>query len=62
MTGVQTCALPILLARIDGKSPVEYLTDDAPRDQVRRFTAPLIGKPAPTLAAIRAGWARVVDK
>ena len=30
----------LLLARVDGKSPVEYLTDDAQRDIVRRTRAP----------------------
>jgi aminoglycoside phosphotransferase (APT) family kinase protein len=48
----------LMLARIDGKSPVEYITEDAPRDQVRRFTSPLIQTPPATLAEIRARWAR----
>lgn len=30
------------LARVDGKSPVEYLTDESMRDAVRRFTAALL--------------------
>lgn len=32
----------VLLARIDGKSPVEYITDDLARDRVRRLAAVLI--------------------
>ena len=50
----------LLLARIDGKSPVEYLTDDAPKDIARRFAAPLIRNPANRLDVIRSGWARAV--
>ncbi len=41
----------LMLARIDGKSPVEYL--DAPtRTRVRRAAIPLITDPAPTLSAL----------
>jgi 5-methylthioribose kinase len=36
------------LARIDGKSPVEYLTDDSQRDAVRCFTAALLRDPPST--------------
>ena len=47
----------LLLARIDGKSPVEYITDESTRATVRSFAIPLIGTPANTLAAIRGGCA-----
>ena len=44
--------LPMLmLARIDGKSPVEYLSE-AQRTKIRAATLPLIGAPAPNLAAL----------
>jgi aminoglycoside phosphotransferase (APT) family kinase protein len=46
----------LLLARVDGKSPVEYLTEEAQRDAVRRAARPLIEQPPPTLAAVRAAW------
>jgi aminoglycoside phosphotransferase (APT) family kinase protein len=51
--------LPVLfLARVDGKSPVEYLTDARDRDLVRRTALELIarriGHPAEVLAAWRA--------
>jgi aminoglycoside phosphotransferase (APT) family kinase protein len=50
--------LPALtLARIDGKSPVEYVTDEGVKTGVRRFTAPLILAPASAPADIRALWA-----
>jgi aminoglycoside phosphotransferase (APT) family kinase protein len=47
----------LFLARIDGKSPVEYVADDADRDRVRATALPLIAEPPPTLAAIRSAWA-----
>jgi 5-methylthioribose kinase len=50
--------LPALfLARIDGKSPVEYLTEEGEKNQVRAAALPLIAKPPRTLAAIRNAWA-----
>jgi hypothetical protein len=42
----------LMLARIDGKSPVEYLTDAGEKDMVRRFAVPLIERPAERLADI----------
>ena len=39
----------LLLARIDGKSPVEYL-DDGERDHVRRIAVPLVANPPARLA------------
>jgi len=50
----------LLLARIDGKSPVEYIADDAPRNLARSFAIPLIRDPVRGLDTIRAGWARAV--
>jgi aminoglycoside phosphotransferase (APT) family kinase protein len=46
----------LLLARIDGKSPVEYLDTEADRELVRRVALRLIHKPANTLLAIRDRW------
>ncbi len=46
----------LLLARIDGKSPVEYL-DEPARREVRRRARALILDPAPTLAALSDRWA-----
>ena len=49
--------LPALaLARIDGKSPVEYIDSDAARDDVRRRAIPLIERPVVSLAAVRHAW------
>jgi aminoglycoside phosphotransferase (APT) family kinase protein len=51
--------LPALfLARVDGKSPVEYLTTDAERDAVRRCAAPLVAAPPLRLSEIAEAWSR----
>ncbi|MGH8662798.1 MAG: phosphotransferase family protein [Burkholderiales bacterium] len=47
----------MLLARVDGKSPVEYLTDEAQRARVRTFARRLLAAPAERLGAIRELWA-----
>ncbi len=46
----------LFLARIDGKSPVEYVTDDAQRDAVRRAAGALLRQPVDRLAAVAARW------
>jgi aminoglycoside phosphotransferase (APT) family kinase protein len=49
--------LPALfLARVDGKSPVEYITEERDRELVRRVARPLIASPPSTLAAVRDAW------
>jgi aminoglycoside phosphotransferase (APT) family kinase protein len=50
--------LPALtLARIDGKSPVEYLAGrPVDQDLVRRLARPLIARPVDSLAALVADW------
>jgi aminoglycoside phosphotransferase (APT) family kinase protein len=47
----------LFLARVDGKSPVEYVTSEAAKDRVRRVAVPLIEGPPSTLAAVRDAWA-----
>lgn len=53
-----------MLARIDGKSPVEYLTDEKKRDAVRAF----VGEHLPGglwregVAAVSAAWGRMVER
>jgi 5-methylthioribose kinase len=44
------------LARIDGKSPVEYLGDEASRDEVRRAARSLLNEPVERLADVRDLW------
>ncbi|MFN7643371.1 MAG: phosphotransferase [Burkholderiales bacterium] len=46
----------LLLARIDGKSPVEYLVDERDREFVRRVAAPLVLAPPGTPSAIAHVW------
>ena len=47
----------LLLARVDGKSPVEYLEDEAPRACVRRVARALLASPVESLGVIREKWA-----
>lgn len=47
----------LLLARIDGKSPVEYITDDADRDRVRGIAKPLLRDLPSRLEGVRRAWA-----
>ena len=42
----------LLLARIDGTSPVEYITEDTGRDRVRGAARALLTRPASTLAGV----------
>jgi len=52
----------LFLARIDGKSPVEYITDDRDRDKVRRVARPLLLQPVDRLGAIRDAWRSDIAK
>jgi aminoglycoside phosphotransferase (APT) family kinase protein len=47
----------LLLARIDGKSPVEYLTGERDKDTVRRVARSLLARPSERLAEISQVWA-----
>jgi len=47
----------LMLARIDGKSPVEYLTGEAEREAVRAFARPLLGRPVARLTDVATRWA-----
>jgi len=46
----------LLLARVDGKSPVEYLTDEGDMEKVRRVAARLLNRPAARLAEVASLW------
>ncbi len=46
----------LFLARVDGKSPVEYLTDEGDKNKVRRCARRLLEKPVATLVDIRDAW------
>jgi len=49
----------LLLARVDGKSPVEYLTDEAQRAMVRSTALDLLRQGQDRLSAVRDIWAAV---
>ncbi len=46
----------LLLARVDGKSPVEYLVDESDRERVRRFAKSLLRQPAAGVGALCEAW------
>ena len=48
----------LFLARVDGKSPVEYVTADAQKDRVRRVARALLDEPVETLGAVCGAWER----
>jgi len=48
----------LFLARVDGKSPVEYITTDADKDRVRRVARALLIAPPTRLDTIRQAWTR----
>jgi 5-methylthioribose kinase len=49
------------LARIDGKSPVEYLTDEAAREEVRKVARRLVEVPVARLGDLADFWSRERD-
>jgi hypothetical protein len=50
----------LLLARVDGKSPVEYLTDDGTKRFVRETAKGFIAHSPPDLAALLGAWTQAV--
>jgi aminoglycoside phosphotransferase (APT) family kinase protein len=55
--------LPALfLARVDGKSPVEYITAETARNQVRRVARALLQDPVDRLADVGATWQREIAR
>ncbi|WP_064685827.1 phosphotransferase family protein [Rhizobium bangladeshense] len=49
--------LPALfLARVDGKSPVEYITEECQREAIRKAAIPLIASPPQKLADLAQAW------
>ena len=54
---VATLLPGLFLARVDGKSPVEYLTNENDKQCVRRVARALLRNPVTTPAAVREAWA-----
>jgi hypothetical protein len=50
-----------MLARVDGKSPVEYFRTEGDRQLVRATALPLIAEPPSSLNAVASAWARARD-
>ena len=50
----------LLLARVDGKSPVEYLVDETPRRTVRRAARALLTQPVDRLNDVALAWRREI--
>ncbi|MGI9507097.1 MAG: phosphotransferase family protein [Geminicoccaceae bacterium] len=46
----------LMLGRIDGKSPVEYVTEACDKDRVRTFAESFLARPSMLLADIAAAW------
>jgi aminoglycoside phosphotransferase (APT) family kinase protein len=53
---VATLLPALLMARVDGKSPVEYLTEEADRNAVRAVARELLAHPVDTTSAVRDAW------
>ena len=52
----------LLLGRIDGKSPVEYLTAEVDRERVRRIAKSLLQHPAVDLGELRHMWLQKMEE
>ena len=52
----------LFLARVDGKSQVEYITTDPDRELVRRTARPLLSQPVDTLAEVAAAWQQTLGR
>ncbi len=52
----------LFLARIDGKSPVEYLTAEREKNRVRRVAGALLRQPVSTLPAVAEAWRAELEK
>ncbi|MGI9170815.1 MAG: phosphotransferase family protein [Caulobacteraceae bacterium] len=51
----------LLLARVDGKSPVEYLIREGQKALVRAVAEPLLLAPPATLAEVQSAWQAALD-
>lgn len=51
----------LLLARVDGKSPVEYVTEESQKARVRRVASALLRNPPSRLAEVRDAWRNALE-
>jgi aminoglycoside phosphotransferase (APT) family kinase protein len=52
----------LMLARIDGKSPVEYLQSEVEKDEVRTFASALVAEPVERPAEVAQRWLEVAAR
>jgi aminoglycoside phosphotransferase (APT) family kinase protein len=52
----------LMLARVDGKSPVEYITDESARNRVRTVARALLASPMDRLDGVRRAWAKEIER
>ena len=52
----------LFLARVDGKSPVEYITKESERNQVRQCARPLLFDPPSDLKTIAIAWQQELSR
>lgn len=52
----------LFLARVDGKSPVEYVTEDRQRDQVRKVARHFLSSPSHRLDPIAQAWTEETNR
>ena len=52
----------LFLARVDGKSPVEYVTVEADRDRVRACAKPLLRAPRTRLTEVAEAWRQTLER
>jgi aminoglycoside phosphotransferase (APT) family kinase protein len=52
----------LFLARVDGKSPVEYVTADADRERIRACAKPLLLAPRTRLAEVAEAWRQATER
>jgi aminoglycoside phosphotransferase (APT) family kinase protein len=48
----------LFLARVDGKSPAEYITQESQKDRIRQFAARFISAPTASLCVLKEEWQR----
>jgi aminoglycoside phosphotransferase (APT) family kinase protein len=51
----------LFLARVDGKSPVEYITEEADKDRVRRVARVCLTAPVEILQTVAKMWAQEIE-
>ncbi len=61
MTRAGALTSALLLARVDGKSPAPYLTEDADRAEIRRRAKRLLAGPDTDLEQLVAGWRKGLE-